>query len=95
MSAVAGRLAIQVGCTSLETIHGGKGILLSGVPGVHPGRVTIIGAGVSGLNAAHLAVGLGARVTILDIERVLRIREDFDGRRAGTPGPAMGDRADD
>lgn len=83
MSAVAGRLAIQVGCTCLETIHGGKGILLSGVPGVRPGRVTIIGAGVSGLNAAHLAVGLGAQVTILDInQQRLNYLEDIFHSRA-------------
>lgn len=69
MSAVAGRLAIHVGCTCLETIHGGKGSLLAGVPGVRPGKVVIIGAGVSGMNAAQLAVGLGARVTILDINK--------------------------
>lgn len=85
MSAVAGRLAIQVGCTCLETIHGGKGILLSGVPGVRPGRVVIIGAGVSGLNAAHLAVGMGAQVTILDInQKRLNYLEDIFHSRAVT-----------
>jgi alanine dehydrogenase len=83
MSAVAGRLAIQMGCTSLETIHGGKGILLSGVPGVRPGRVTILGAGISGLNAAHLAIGMGAQVTILDInQRRLNYLEDIFHSRA-------------
>ncbi|HOS96033.1 MAG TPA: alanine dehydrogenase [Deltaproteobacteria bacterium] len=83
MSAVAGRLAIQVGSTCLETVHGGKGILLSGVPGVRPGRVTIIGAGVSGLNAAHLAVGLGAQVTILDTnQQRLNYLEDIFHSRA-------------
>lgn len=83
MSAVAGRLAIQMGCACLETIHVGKGILLSGVPGVRPGRVTIIGAGVSGLNAAHLAVGLGAQVTILDInQKRLNYLEDIFHSRA-------------
>jgi alanine dehydrogenase len=82
MSAVAGRLAIQVGCACLETVHGGKGILLSGVPGVRPGRVAIIGAGVAGLNAAHLAVGLGAQVTILDInqQRLNYLEDIFHGR---------------
>jgi len=82
MSAVAGRLAIQVGCACLETIHGGKGILLSGVAGVRPGHVAIIGAGVSGLNAAHLAVGLGAQVTILDInqQRLNYLEDIFHGR---------------
>ena len=83
MSAVAGRLAIQMGCTCLETIHGGKGILLSGVPGVRPGRVTIIGAGISGINAAHLAVGMGAQVTILDINQMrLNYLEDIFHSRA-------------
>jgi alanine dehydrogenase len=83
MSAVAGRLAIQTGCTCLETIHGGKGILLSGVPGVRPGRVTILGAGISGINAAHLAVGMGAQVTILDInQRRLNYLEDIFHSRA-------------
>ncbi|MCG6534521.1 MAG: alanine dehydrogenase [Syntrophales bacterium LBB04] len=83
MSAVAGRLAIQTGCTCLETIHGGKGILLSGVPGVHPGRVTILGAGITGINAAHLAVGMGAQVTILDInQKRLNYLEDIFHSRA-------------
>jgi alanine dehydrogenase len=83
MSAVAGRLAIQMGCTCLETIHGGKGILLSGVPGVRPGRVTILGAGISGINAAHLAVGLGGQVTILDInQKRLNYLEDIFHSRA-------------
>ena len=83
MSAVAGRLAIQMGCTCLESIHGGKGILLSGVPGVWPGRVTIIGAGISGINAAHLAVGMGAQVTILDInQKRLNYLEDIFHSRA-------------
>ncbi|HQG31660.1 MAG TPA: alanine dehydrogenase [Deltaproteobacteria bacterium] len=69
MSAVAGRLSIQMGCACLEAKNGGKGILLSGVPGVRPARVAILGAGISGLNAAHLAVGMGALVTILDINQ--------------------------
>jgi alanine dehydrogenase len=69
MSQVAGRLAIQVGCACLESHHGGKGILLSGVPGVRPARVTILGAGIAGINAAHLAIGMGAQVTILDINQ--------------------------
>ncbi|HVN71126.1 MAG TPA: alanine dehydrogenase [Desulfomonilia bacterium] len=83
MSAVAGRLAIQTGCTCLEDIHGGKGILLSGVPGVHPGRITILGAGITGINAAHLAIGLGAQVTILDInQKRLNYLEDIFHPRA-------------
>ncbi len=69
MSAVAGRLSIQVGCACLEAKNRGKGILLSGVPGVHPGKVTILGGGISGLNAAHLAAGMGALVTLLDISQ--------------------------
>lgn len=78
MSQVAGRLAIQVGCACLESHHGGKGILLSGVPGVRPARVTILGAGIAGLNAAHLAIGLGAQVTILDInQKRLNYLEDI------------------
>jgi alanine dehydrogenase len=85
MSAVAGRLAVQVGCTCLEIKYGGKGTLLSGVPGVRPGRVVIIGAGVSGLNAAHLAVGMGAQVTILDVnQKRLNYLEDIFHSRAVT-----------
>jgi len=67
MSEVAGRLAVQAGATSLEMYQGGKGILLPGVSGVRRGRVTILGAGVSGFNACVVAVGLGADVTILDV----------------------------
>lgn len=66
MSEVAGRLAIQAGAQALEKVRGGRGVLLSGVPGVHPGNVVVIGGGVVGRNAAQLAVGLGARVTVLD-----------------------------
>ena len=67
MSVVAGRMAVQVGATCLEKEHGGKGILLGGVPGVRRGRVAIIGGGVVGSNAARIAIGLGANVTVLDI----------------------------
>jgi alanine dehydrogenase len=67
MSAVAGRMAIQVAATYLEKERGGKGILLGGVPGVRRGRVVIIGGGVVGQNAARMAIGLGATVDILDI----------------------------
>ena len=66
MSQVAGRMAIQAGATALEKAHGGRGVLLGGVPGVLPGKVVIIGGGVVGVNAAQMAVGLGADVTILD-----------------------------
>ena len=67
MSAIAGRMSIQIGAYLLQKINNGSGILLGGVPGVAPGYVTIIGGGVVGLNAAKMASGLGARVTILDI----------------------------
>ncbi len=66
MSQVAGRMSIQAGATALEKAHGGRGVLLGGVPGVLPGKVAIIGGGVVGFNAAQMAVGLGADVTILD-----------------------------
>jgi alanine dehydrogenase len=66
MSQVAGRMAIQAGATALEKAHGGRGVLLGGVPGVPPGKVAVIGGGVVGFNAAQMAVGLGADVTILD-----------------------------
>ena len=66
MSQVAGRMSIQAGASCLEKGHGGRGILLGGVPGVMPGRVAVIGGGVVGFNAAQMAVGLGADVTILD-----------------------------
>lgn len=67
MSEVAGRLSVQAGAASLEKYQGGKGLLLPGVSGVRRGRVTILGAGVSGFNACVVAVGLGADVTILDV----------------------------
>lgn len=66
MSEIAGRLSIQVGATALQLNKGGKGVLLGGVPGVPPARVTIIGGGVVGTEAARMALGLGADVTILD-----------------------------
>ena len=66
MSQVAGRMAIQAGATALEKAHGGRGVLLGGVPGVQPGRVVILGGGVVGFHAAENAVGLSADVTILD-----------------------------
>ncbi|MGH6787226.1 MAG: alanine dehydrogenase [Novosphingobium sp.] len=66
MSQVAGRMSIQAGATALEKAHGGRGVLLGGVPGVLPGRVMVIGGGVVGFNAAQMAVGLGADTTILD-----------------------------
>ena len=66
MSEVAGRLSTQVGATTLQKPNGGRGVLLGGVPGVRPGKVVVIGGGVAGLNAAVMARGLGADVTILD-----------------------------
>jgi alanine dehydrogenase len=66
MSEVAGRMSVQVGATYLEKMNGGKGILLGGVPGVPAGRVVIIGGGVVGTEAAKMAIGLGAHVTIID-----------------------------
>ncbi|MEQ8743703.1 alanine dehydrogenase [Parasphingorhabdus sp.] len=66
MSQVAGRMSVQAGATALEKAHGGRGVLLGGVPGVMPGKVVIIGGGVVGFNAAQMAAGLGADVTILD-----------------------------
>ncbi len=67
MSVVAGRMAVQVGAVCLEREHGGKGILLGGVPGVRRGKVVVIGGGVVGSNAARVAMGLGAQVQVLDI----------------------------
>ncbi|MDX3900013.1 MAG: alanine dehydrogenase [Sphingobium sp.] len=66
MSQVAGRMSIQAGATALEKAHGGRGVLLGGVPGVLPAKVVVIGGGVVGFNAAQMAAGLGADVTILD-----------------------------
>jgi len=74
MSEVAGRLSIQAGAFALQKANGGRGVLLGGVPGVAPGKVVVIGGGVAGLNAADMAVGLGAEVTILD-RSVPRLRE--------------------
>jgi len=67
MSAVAGRMATQIGATFLQHDHGGKGLLLGGVAGVERGSVVILGGGVVGINAAKMAVGLGAKVTIMDV----------------------------
>lgn len=67
MSEVAGRMAVQVGAQCLQKHNGGKGVLLGGVPGVKRGRVAIIGGGVVGINSAKMAIGLGAQVTMLDV----------------------------
>ncbi len=68
MSHIAGRLSIQIGAYFLQTQNGGSGVLLGGIPGTMPGRVTIIGAGNSGAHACRMAAGMGARVTILDLD---------------------------
>jgi alanine dehydrogenase len=68
MSEVAGRLAPQVGAATLLRANGGRGVLLGGVPGVHPATVVVLGAGVAGMNAAAIAVGMGAEVSLLDID---------------------------
>ena len=81
MSEVAGRLAPQVGAWALQKANGGRGILLGGVPGVEPARVTIIGGGVVGTNAAKVALGMGADVTILErsITRMRQLDDIFRG----------------
>jgi alanine dehydrogenase len=66
MSEIAGRMSIQVGAVALQKAHGGSGVLLGGVPGVLPGRVVVLGGGVVGTNAARMALGVGADVTVLD-----------------------------
>ncbi len=82
MSEVAGRMATQVGATCLEKHRGGRGVLLGGVPGVAPGQVTILGGGIVGLNAAKIALGMGAQVVILDTrhERLQYLDDIFSGR---------------
>lgn len=79
MSEVAGRMSTQIGAQFLEKIHGGAGVLLGGIPGVGRGNVTIIGAGVAGTNAAKVAVGMGADVTILDLnpDRLRQLDDQF------------------
>lgn len=82
MSEVAGRMSIQIGAQFLEKQYGGKGILLGGVPGVSPANVVIIGGGIVGMNAAKIAVGLGACVTVLDVnmDRLRQLDDLFGGR---------------
>ncbi|TCM97885.1 L-alanine dehydrogenase [Paenibacillus sp. BK033] len=85
MSDIAGRMAAQVGAQFLEKVHGGRGILLGGVPGVRKGRVAIIGGGVVGTGAAQIALGLGADVSIIDRDADrLRVLEDRFGGRVQT-----------
>ena len=83
MSEVAGRMAVQEGAKYLEKVFGGRGILLGGVPGVAPGEVVILGGGVVGINAAKMAAGLGAHVTILDIslDRLRYLDDVLPGQR--------------
>lgn len=85
MSEVAGRMSVQIGAHFLEEPQGGSGVLLGGVPGVEPGHVVVLGGGVVGTNAAKMAIGIGARVTILDVnaER-LRQLDDLFGARVTT-----------
>jgi alanine dehydrogenase len=85
MSEVAGKMSVQIGAQFLEKHYGGRGILLGGVPGVHRGVVTIIGGGVVGINAAKIAVGMGARVNILDVSAPrLAYLDDVFGNAATT-----------
>jgi alanine dehydrogenase len=82
MSEVAGRLSVQVGAAYLEKEHGGRGVLLGGVPGVPPGDVCIIGGGIVGTNAAKIALGMGAKVTLVDLNlnRLRELDDIFSGR---------------
>src|SRR6202046_5004869 len=82
MSEVAGRLSVQVGAAYLEKEHGGRGVLLGGVPGVPPGNVCIIGGGIVGTNAAKIALGMGAKVTLIDLNlnRLRELDDIFGGR---------------
>ena len=81
MSEVAGRMSVQVGAAYLEKEHGGRGILLGGVPGVPPAHVTIVGGGIVGTNAARIALGFGAKVTLVDLNlnRLREIDDIFNG----------------
>jgi alanine dehydrogenase len=82
MSEVAGRLSVQVGAAYLQKEHGGRGVLLGGVPGTLPGNVCIIGGGIVGINAAKMALGLGAKVTLVDLNlnRLRELDDIFNGR---------------
>ena len=82
MSEVAGRMSVQVGAQYLDRIHGGRGVLMGGVPGVRPADVVILGAGVAGYNAAQIAVGMRARVTVFDKNpaRLEELDREFNGR---------------
>ena len=82
MSEIAGRMSVQVGASALQRTTGGRGVLLGGVPGVAPAHVVVIGGGMAGANAATIALGLGADVTILDksVARLRWLADRFDGR---------------
>ena len=82
MSEVAGRMSVQVGATYLEKERGGRGVLLGGVPGTPPGNVCVIGGGIVGTNAAKIALGMGARVTLVDVNlnRLRELDDIFQGR---------------
>jgi alanine dehydrogenase len=90
MSEIAGRMSVQIGAQYLEKIHGGRGVLLGGVPGVEPGKVVVLGAGIVGSSAIRIAVGMGAQVTLinLDVERLRHLDDQYQGRiitRAASP----------
>jgi alanine dehydrogenase len=82
MSEVAGRMSVQVGASYLEKERGGRGILLGGVPGVPPAHVTVLGGGIVGTNAARIALGFGAKVTLIDLNlnRLRELDDIFQGR---------------
>ncbi|MEO6112231.1 MAG: alanine dehydrogenase [Nitrospiraceae bacterium] len=82
MSEIAGRMSVQIGAHYLEKTQGGRGLLLAGVPGVEPGKVVVLGAGVVGSAATRIAVGMGAQVTVinLDLERLRALDELYRGR---------------
>jgi alanine dehydrogenase len=91
MSLIAGRMAVQVGASYLQKEHGGRGVLLSGAPGVQPGKVVVLGGGTVGANAVRIAVGMGAEVTVFDIDaaRLAALDAHYVGRvRTLTAHPA-------
>jgi alanine dehydrogenase len=91
MSEVAGRMGTQAGAQFLESVHGGRGILLGGVAGVPPAKVTVVGGGIVGANAALIALGMGATVTIIDINvnRLRYLEEILIGRVATSMGNTL------
>ena len=91
MSRIAGRLSVQVGAWGLQMANGGSGVLLGGVPGVAPGKVVVIGAGAAGANAVQIAVGMGADITVLDVDldRLAHLDELYRGRLKTTYSEAL------